>query len=91
MLFIVLFYLVPYSQYVREFTWDQRKFPIKRSLNELTLSIQKQVNQKDEQMRKNTEELTQMKNRLQQSQKKETGPLTTRDFADDIYGNKNLP
>ena len=80
--------VVPYEQYVRGFTWDQRKFPIKRSLNELTLSIQKQMTQKDEQMRKNVDEFTVMKNRLQANSKKESGPLTTRDFTDDIYDNK---
>ena len=80
-----MFVAEAYKDYVREFTWDDRKFPKKRSLNELTISIQKQMLQKDEQIRKNMDEYTNMKQRIAALTKKDTGSLLVRDFADDIY------
>lgn len=51
----------PYSEYIRSFKWEALKYPTKRSLNELTIAIQKNMLQKDEQIRKNMDEFNQMK------------------------------
>jgi len=33
----------PYSDYIRSFKWEALKYPTKRSLNELTIAIQKNM------------------------------------------------
>lgn len=38
----------PYSRYIRDFKWESLKYPTKRSLNELSIQIQKNMIQKDE-------------------------------------------
>lgn len=54
-------------------------------MNELTIQIQKNMHQKDEQIRKNLEEYNLMKQKIATMTKKEGGSLTVRDFTDDIY------
>jgi len=66
------------------------KFQTKRPLNELALTIQKQMLQKDEAIRKHMEEYTLIKNKISTLSKKDQGNLTVRDYTDDIY-NKNVP
>jgi hypothetical protein len=80
----------PYAQYIRDFRWESLRYPTKRSLNELAITIQKQMHQKDEQIRKNMEEFTGIRQRIQAMTKKDTGNLQVRDFTDDIY-KQNLP
>ena len=77
--------VAPYAQYIRDFKWESLKYPTKRSLNELTIQIQKNMHQKDEQIRKNLEEYNLMKQKIATMTKKEGGSLTVRDFTDDIY------
>lgn len=83
--------IVPYSEYVRTFKWESLKYPTKRSLNELTVAIQKGVHQKDEQIRKNLDEYTGLKNRISGMTKKEGGSLQVKDFTDDLYNNEKRP
>ena len=61
------------------------KYPTKRSLNELAIQIQKNMHQKDEQIRKNMDEFNNMKQKISAMTKKDTGSLQVRDFTDDIY------
>ena len=61
------------------------KYPTKRSLNELAVQIQKNMHQKDEQIRKNMDEFNNMKQKISAMTKKDTGSLQVRDFTDDIY------
>jgi len=82
---------IPYSEYVRTFKWESLKYPTKRSLNELTVAIQKGVHQKDEQIRKNLDEYTGLKNRISGMTKKEGGSLQVKDFTDDLYNNEKRP
>ena len=35
--------IAPYSDYIRSFKWEALKYPTKRSLNELTIAIQKNM------------------------------------------------
>lgn len=81
---------IPYGKYIKEFKWDNMKFQTKRPLNELALTIQKQMLQKDEAIRKHMEEYTLIKNKISNLSKKDQGNLTVRDYTDDIY-NKNVP
>jgi len=83
--------LVAYSEYVRTFKWESLKYPTKRSLNELTVAIQKGVHQKDEQIRKNMDEYTGLKNRIAGMTKKDTGSLQIRDFTDELYNTEKRP
>lgn len=75
----------PYKDYICNFKWEALKFPTKRSLNELTITIQKQMHQKDEQIKKNMDEFNNMKQKIGSMTKKDTGSLTVKDFTDDIY------
>ena len=77
--------VVPYAQHIREFKWESMKYPTKRSLNELAIQIQKNMHQKDEQIRKNMDEFNNMKQKISAMTKKDTGSLQVRDFTDDIY------
>ena len=61
------------------------KYPTKRSLNELAIQIQKNMHQKDEQIRKNMDEFNNMKQKISGMTKKDTGSLQVRDFTDDVY------
>lgn len=61
------------------------KYPTKRSLNELAIQIQKNMHQKDEQIRKNMDEFNNMKQKISAMTKKDTGSLQVRDFTDDVY------
>jgi len=54
-------------------------------LNELTITIQKQMIQKDDQIRKNMDEFNNMKQKIQAMTKKDQGSLLVRDFTDEIY------
>lgn len=78
-----------YRQYIMNFQWDHLKYSSKKSLNELTISVQKQMVRNDEQIRKNMEELNGYKNKISNLQKKETGNLNQRDFVDDVYAKKS--
>ena len=82
--------LVSYFEYVREFKWESLKYATKRTLNELAIAIQKQMHQKDEQIRKQMDEFNGIKNKIQTLSKKDVGSLAVRDFTDEIY-NKNVP
>ena len=64
------------------------KYPKKRSLNELNITIQKHMHQKDEQIRKLMDEYNNVKQRISAMTKKDTGNLTVKDFTDDIYEKK---
>ena len=77
--------IAPYKDYICNFKWEALKFPTKRSLNELTITIQKQMHQKDEQIKKNMDEFNNMKQKIGSMTKKDTGSLTVKDFTDDIY------
>ena len=66
------------------------KFSLKKSLAELTVSIQKQMVRVDEHIRKNMEELNGYKGKITAMSKKDTGSLQVRDFTDDIYMKKNF-
>lgn len=77
--------VVPYAQHIREFKWESMKYPTKRSLNELAVQIQKNMHQKDEQIRKNMDEFNNMKQKISGMTKKDTGSLQVRDFTDDVY------
>lgn len=57
-------------------------------MHDLTLTIQKQMLQKDEAMRKHMEEYTLLKNKISAMTKKDTGNLLVRDFTDEIYVKK---
>ena len=67
------------------------KHPLKRNLNELVISIQKKMHQKDEEIRKQMDEYSMMKQRIGQMTKKDVGAYTTRDFTDDIYRDNAIP
>lgn len=54
-------------------------------MNELTITIQKQMHQKDEQIKKHMEEYASLKNKISSMTKKDTGSLQVRDFTDEIY------
>ena len=83
-------FIAPWGEYIRDFKWIDLKYPKKRSLNELTITIQKNMHQKDEQIRKLMDEFNGVKQRISNMTKKDTGNLTVRDFTDDIY-TKNVP
>ena len=83
--FYRLFFIAPYGQYIRDFKWESLKYPTKRSLNELAIQIQKNMHQKDEQIRKNMDEFNNMKQKISGMTKKDTGSLQVRDFTDEIY------
>jgi|Transcript_24933 predicted nucleic acid-binding Zn-ribbon protein len=76
---------IPYAQYLRNFKWDSMKHSLKRDLNELVTAIQKKMHQKDEEIRKQMEEYSQLKSRIGSMSKKDTNSFTTKDFTDDIY------
>ena len=65
------------------------KYNFKKSLAELTTSIQKQMIRNDEQIKKHMEELNGYKQKIGSLSKKDTGSLQVRDFTDDVYGQKN--
>lgn len=66
------------------------KYQTKRSLQELTTTIQLKMGKNDDQIRKNLDEYNNIKTKIAALKKKETGNLTQRDFTDDIY-NKGVP
>lgn len=76
---------ISYAQYIQTFKWDNMKFQTKRPLNEIAISIQKQMLQKDEAIRKHMEEFTLMKNKISNMTKKDQGNLLVRDFTDEVY------
>ena len=61
------------------------KHPLKRTLNEIVISIQKKMHQKDDEIRKQSDEYQLLKQRISALSKKDSGNYTTRDFTDDIY------
>jgi len=67
------------------------KHPLKRTLNEIVTSIQKKMHQKDDEIRKQSEEFVNLKQKISGMTKKDSGSYTTRDFTDDIYTNDAVP
>lgn len=82
---VYLQFIVPYASYIKNFQWDSMKHPLKRTLNEIVISIQKKMHQKDDEIRKQSDEYQLLKQRISALSKKDSGNYTTRDFTDDIY------
>ena len=80
--------LVTYKEYIKTFQWNTLKYSTKRSLMELTALITKNMRQSDEQIKKNLEEQSQLKQKIASMTKRDQGNLQVRDYTDDIY-NKN--
>ena len=57
----------------------------------MVISIQKKMHQKDEEIRKQMDEYSMMKQKIGQMTKKDVGPFTSRDFTDDIYRENAIP
>lgn len=57
----------------------------------MVISIQKKMHQKDEEIRKQMDEYSMMKQKIGQMTKKDVGPFTARDFTDDIYRDNAIP
>jgi hypothetical protein len=74
-----------YKEYIRNFKWNQLKYSTKRSLLELTALITKNMRQSDEQIKKNLEEQSNLKQRIASMTKKEGGNLQTKDYIDEVY------
>lgn len=81
-------FLVTYKEYIKTFQWNTLKYSTKRSLMELTAVITKNMRQSDEQIKKNLEEQSSLKQKITSMTKKDQGNLQVRDYTDDIY-NKN--
>ena len=79
---------VTYKEYIKTFQWNTLKYSTKRSLMELTALITKNMRQSDEQIKKNLEEQSQLKQKIASMTKRDQGNLQVRDYTDDIY-NKN--
>lgn len=70
------------SAYLTKFQWDMAKYPIKQSLRNIADIISKQVSQIDGDLKTKSSAYNNLKNSLQNMEKKQCASLLTRSLAD---------
>ncbi|CAI4224481.1 unnamed protein product [Auanema sp. JU1783] len=70
------------KSYVTKFQWEGAKYPLKQSLKVLSEIIGKQITQIDNDLKSKSLAYNNLKNNLNQIDRKATGSLVTRDLAD---------
>eukprot|EP00698_Gefionella_okellyi_P021634 TRINITY_DN7051_c0_g1_i1.p1 TRINITY_DN7051_c0_g1~~TRINITY_DN7051_c0_g1_i1.p1 ORF type:complete len:373 (+),score=61.88 TRINITY_DN7051_c0_g1_i1:23-1141(+) len=70
-----------YDVYLTKFKWDEAKFPINRSLRELTERLQTDIGHYDEGLKKRTAEYIAVRTQLSALARRDTGNLGVRDLA----------
>lgn len=74
-----------YLDYIKTFSWWELKYSTKKSLAELCALITKEMRTRDDQVKRQQDEVNKIRNEYAAVTKKEGGNLMTKDFTDDIY------
>lgn len=74
-----------YLDYIKTFSWWELKYSTKKSLAELCALITKEMRTRDDQVKRQQDEVNKIRNEYSAVTKKEGGNLMTKDFTDDIY------
>ena len=76
------------QEYIQQFSWDQVRFQMDKSLKVLGAKISGTQKSCDDRLKKILEELTDVKNRLSQLVKKESTSYLQKDLGDTVYEQK---
>ena len=82
---------VPVQDYLKDFKWEDNKYPRARSLVEITGMITERMRNIDTDLKKQTDELTEIKNQLNAISKgKEGANFFAKDLGEIIYNASNV-
>jgi len=81
---------IPVDKYLREFVWEESKFPRSKTLTELMGIANEKAANADKELKKLSNEYGDTKNSLNTLQRKQEGNFLSKDLFEDIF-NKQIP